>query len=77
MTSRRKSPWINGPESESQNILNIGLDHVNSVPYKVSLRWVFYRLYQNGLYKTKNDDAWEIICSRARHTRWGAGVPTL
>lgn len=76
MASRRKSGWVNGPEPESQNILNTALKHVRSVPYKVSLRWVFYRLYQDGLYKTKKGyDAFEQLCSRARHARWGSWQP--
>lgn len=30
-------------------------EHVDSVPYTVSLRWVFYRLLQDGLYFAKDD----------------------
>jgi len=76
MTSKRKSGWVNEPEPESQNILNTALRHVQSVPYKVSLRWVFYRLYQDGLYKTKTGyDAFESLCSKARHARWGGWNP--
>lgn len=76
MNSRRKTPWINDPKPETQIILKTALAHVNSVPYKVSLRWVFYRLYQDGLYKTKKGyDNFEGICSKARHTNWGGWQP--
>lgn len=76
MTSRRKSPWLNDPKPETQKILNTALGHVRSVPYKVSLRWVFYRLYQDGLYKTKKGyDNFEGICSKARHTNWRGWNP--
>lgn len=76
MNSKRKTPWVNGPEQQQQDILNAALVHVNSVPYDVSLRWVFYRLYQDGFYKTKKGyNSFEQICSRARHTRWGGWQP--
>ena len=76
MNSRRKTPWLNEPKPETHDILTTALDHVNSVPYKVSLRWVFYRLYQDGLYKTKKGyDAFGQICSKARHTNWGGWNP--
>ncbi|MBA7638088.1 hypothetical protein ES703_45739 [subsurface metagenome] len=76
MTSRRKTGWVNAPEPETQKILNTALAHINSVPYSVSLRWVFYRLYQDGFYKTKKGyDNFEQICSRARHSGWGGWRP--
>lgn len=33
----------------------IALQHVGSVPYRVSLRWLFYRLLQDGIYTAKAD----------------------
>lgn len=76
MTSRRKTPWSNGPDPKTQEILNAALEHVQSVPYDVSLRWVFYRLYQDGYYSTKKGyNAFEYLCSRARHTGWGGWQP--
>ena len=76
MISKRKSPWINGPDKKTQEILKVALDHVKSVSYKVSLRWVFYRLYQDGFYSTKEGyNKFEYLCSRARHTRWNGWKP--
>ena len=76
--SQRKTPWLNGPRSEQQEILNKGLEFVNSVPYRVSLRWVFYRLYQEGYYKDKNGyNNFETLCSRARHTAWNGWHPAV
>lgn len=74
--SKRKTPWINGPDPKTQKILNAALDHVKSVSYKVSLRWVFYRLYQDGFYSTKDGyNKFEYLCSRARHSRWNGWKP--
>ena len=74
--SKRKTPWINGPDPKTQKILNAALDHVKSVSYKVSLRWVFYRLYQDGFYSTKEGyNKFEYLCSRARHTGWNGWQP--
>lgn len=52
------------------------LDHVNSVPYKVSLRWVFYRLLQEGLYKSKADYTNFVkLVSKWRHEQTGGWYP--
>ncbi|MBA7469713.1 hypothetical protein ES707_04986 [subsurface metagenome] len=76
MNSKRKSSWINGPDLKTQEILKAALNHVQSVSYKVSLRWVFYRLYQDGYYKTKEGyNRFEYLCSRARHTGWNGWKP--
>lgn len=66
MTVKRNG-W--NPSSETVQILEQGLKHVNSVPYNVSLRWVFYRLLQDGIYKNKNDyhTKFMTIFSNARH----------
>lgn len=74
--SYRKEPWANGPSPESQKILNAALKHVESVPYAVSTRWIFYRLYQEGFYKTKNDyENWINLSGKARHSQWGGWNP--
>jgi len=76
MLSKRKTPWMNGPDPKTQDILNAALEHVRSVPYAVSLRWVFYRLYQDGFYSTKEGyNNFEYLCSRARHTHWNGWQP--
>ena len=46
----------------------IARKHIDSVPYSVSLRWVFYRLLQNGIYSEKGDyDRWCAQASKFRH----------
>ena len=43
-------------------------EHVASVPYSVSLRWVFYRLLQDGIYSKKDDWVrWKQVASKFRH----------
>jgi len=76
INSQRKTAWIKGPDPKTQEILNTALAHVESVSYKVSLRWVFYRLYQEGYYSTKEGyNKFEYLASRARHTRWNGWKP--
>jgi len=43
------------PRPKNQEILKTALADLNNVPYKVSLRWIFYRLLQKGYYTDKDD----------------------
>jgi len=43
------------PQKHNKPILEGAMAHIKSVPYKVTLRWVFYRLLQDGLYRKKED----------------------
>lgn len=43
------------PNAKSRAILERAWEHIQSVPYSVSLRWLFYRLYQEGIYTDKDD----------------------
>ena len=43
------------PRSEQAAILDRAFDLIQGVPYKVSLRWVFYGLLQDGIYQKKED----------------------
>ena len=73
---QERTPWIRlGPREKS--ILDAGWAHVQSVHYKVSLRWLFYRLLQDGFYKGKDDykNNFAKLFSRARHTRQGEWRP--
>jgi len=72
-----KKPWAKGhPGIESIPILNAAFEYVNSVPYKVSLRWVFYRLLQDGFYNDKEGyNRFKFICAKARYSRWGGWRP--
>lgn len=42
-------------KAEMAAIRDRALEHIKAVPYRVSLRWVFYRLLQDGLYGAKGD----------------------
>lgn len=65
------------PTPRTAKILERAMEHVKSVPYKVSLRWLFYRLLQEGIYKSKNDYNNKVkdLFSRARHTRYNGWNP--
>lgn len=63
------------PQEKTQEILDAARAHIESVPYKVSARWAFYRVWQDGYYdKTRPDakkkayDNFMAIASRARHS---------
>jgi hypothetical protein len=73
---QERTPWIRLGPREAE-ILDAGWHHVRSVPYKVSLRWLFYRLLQDGFYKTKGDykNNFGKLFSRARHTYQGGWRP--
>lgn len=43
------------PQGKTAPILDRAMEHIKSVEYKVSARWVFYRLLQEGHYSDKND----------------------
>ncbi len=46
---------VKAERERGRQVRKRGLELVESVPYAVTLRWVFYRLFQEGLYKTKED----------------------
>ena len=66
------------PTKATQKIFDICEKHIDSVPYKVSLRWVFYRLLQAGIYSKKSDyQCFSQIASRARHSGiWAPDILT-
>jgi len=39
------------PHPKTRELLDRAMWHIESVPYKVSLRWVFYRLLQDGYFQ--------------------------
>lgn len=43
------------PTKATIKVLDRALELVNSVPYQVSARWLFYRLYQEGWYQDKKE----------------------
>ncbi len=65
------------PETESIEILDRAMEHIKSVPYHVSLRWLFYRMYQDGLYpdKVKGYKCFKKITTKARRAFWNGWAP--
>ena len=43
------------PHGKTAKMLERALEIVNSVPYNVSTRWLFYRMLQEGCYTKKSD----------------------
>ncbi len=72
---RRPRPgWC--PTASRVLLLNAALEFVEAAPYKVSLRWTFYRLLQSGWLNSKSD--YNIIknnSSWARMSSWGGWKP--
>lgn len=55
------------PSESNEIILDRAMEHVKSIPYSASLRWVFYRLFQDGIYTEKEDiDNLTNLTSKAR-----------
>ena len=64
------------PSARTVSVLNQGLAYVQSVPYRVTLRWVEYRLLQNGTLKSKDDFLrFKAASARARKDFWGGWAP--
>ncbi len=76
MSYRRSSTY--NPTSKTRAILDRAMEHVKSVSYKVSARWVFYRLLQEGVYADKSGYTHLTdILGRARHAfldEWTPGT---
>jgi len=59
------------PNKQSAQILGRAWDHVHSIPYRATSRWLFYRLLQDGFYHGKDDyGKFLALTSRARHNGW-------
>ena len=65
------------PNKKSRAILDRAWAHVRQVPYKVTARWLFYRLLQDGVYSAKEDYKARFLplLSRARHNGYGGWKP--
>lgn len=65
------------PNTKSREILARAWGHIQSVPYKVTLRWLFYRVYQDGLYPNKKSgyQSFVQLLSRARHNQFESWRP--
>jgi hypothetical protein len=65
------------PQAKSRKILEAAWQHVNSIPYQATLRWLFYRLLQDGFYSKKEDyhGAYMALMSTARHNEFEGWRP--
>lgn len=64
------------PRARQIRILDSAYAHIESVNYKPSSRWLFYRLLQGGLYKNKRDYSNFLqLISKARKNFWGKWNP--
>ena len=43
------------PHGKSKLTLDRAMGYIQAVPYRVTLRWLFYRLLQDGTYSSKQD----------------------
>ena len=64
------------PRPEAARILNAAMAHIRSVEYQVGLRWVMYRLLQDGVLNSKDDYAkLKTIAAAARKGFFGDWRP--
>ena len=64
------------PYGKTNIILDRAMEHIRSVEYQVSVRWVFYRLLQESLYKKKADYInFVMLASRARKAWYDGWTP--
>lgn len=65
------------PNLETAYILDQAMEHINSVPYDVTARWLFYRLLQDGLLDKKSDYKRLLgYLSKARKGFWNGWTPS-
>lgn len=67
------------PHGKTADILARAYELVQSVPYTVSARWLFYRLLQEGYYTGKQDYKNKFLpaTSQARHSFYEGWVPYM
>lgn len=66
------------PRKDQAAVLDRALEIVQSVPYKVSLRWLFYRLLQEGIYRDKAGYSdLKRITARARKAFYSDWTPDI
>jgi hypothetical protein len=69
--------WNFNPTEKTQEMLNWCLQRIKSVPYKVSFRWLFYRLIQEKGYP-KSGNTKKILniqTADARRNFWNGWAP--
>lgn len=76
LTPYRKALTKYAPRGKARELLDAAMVEVKSVTYRVSARWVAYRLLQKGLLKSKADfHQVENYMRRARLASWGEWSP--
>lgn len=65
------------PHPKSQEILKYAMKKIQSVPYNVSARWVFYQLVQAGIIRKKEIKRFDALLSRARKSFWNGWKPDI
>ena len=68
-----KDSWH--PRTESKEMLDYAMAKIKSVPYKVSSRWVFYRLVQAGFIPKSQINKFDYLLSKARKGFYGEWQP--
>lgn len=64
------------PREKTIILLDRAMEHIESVSYRVSLRWLFYRLLQDGFYSKKSDyDSLCALTARIRRMEYGGWHP--
>lgn len=64
------------PREDTEAILDFAMTKIHSVPYKVSTRWLFYRVLQAGLIRDKKEiHKFDYAINRARHEFYGEWTP--
>jgi len=65
------------PHGKTAAMLDRAAELVDSVPYRVSARWLFYRLLQEGFFDKKTDYSAKFLkaISTARHSFYGSWRP--
>lgn len=65
------------PREKQRQILKTAMDDLQKVQYKVSLRWIFYRLLQKGFYQNKSDysNKMKDLFRKARKNFYGRWKP--
>ena len=63
------------PQAKRAGLLDTAYEQIKSVPYKVGLQWLFYRLLQLGLYTSKMDyhGSFKTLLSKARKEFYNEG----
>jgi len=65
------------PYAKSIDKLNFAMAKIQSVPYKVSGRWLFYQLVQAGYLTKKDYDKFCMLLSRVRKNFWNGWRPDI